>query len=67
MCIGEIKGEEAGVWGGGGRDSEGLLTQLSGHAVSIYSEEALSRRGSLGDTVFLLTKLASAPAVPSAI
>lgn len=26
MCTGEIKGEEAGVWGGGGRGSEGLLT-----------------------------------------
>lgn len=26
MCIGKIKGEEAGVWGGSGGRSEGLLT-----------------------------------------
>lgn len=31
-------------------------SELSGHAINIYSEETLSRQGSLGDTTVLLTK-----------
>lgn len=56
MCTGELKGEEARVWGGGGRGSEGLLTLSLGHTIHIYSEETLSRQASRGDTTVLLTK-----------